>query len=50
MQPSPARSAIGGLIGALMALVGILIGNSVARMTSGGHAEAPGAAVHEQQH
>jgi hypothetical protein len=50
MHPSPAKNAIGGLIGAVVALLGILLGNAVARMTSSEHAAAPGAAVHEQQH
>ena len=49
MQPSPAKNAIGGLVGALLALVGIFIGNAVARMTSGEHAASP-AGVHQAEH
>ena len=48
MDPSPAKNAIGGLIGALMALFGIFIGNAVANLGGGEHAAPAG--VHEAEH
>jgi hypothetical protein len=42
---SGAKNAIGGLIGAIAALIGILIGNSVANMLGGAH---PPAAQHQE--
>jgi hypothetical protein len=38
-QASGALSALGGLIGATLALLGILLGSSVANMTGGEHTE-----------
>lgn len=47
-QPSAAGNVIGGLIGALAALIGIWLGSTVAQMTMGGeHAEAP-AGIHAE--
>jgi hypothetical protein len=37
---SGAKSALGGLVGAIAALIGILIGNGVANMTGGEHPPA----------
>lgn len=34
---SPAKNALGGLVGALAALLGILIGSTVANLTGGEH-------------
>ena len=43
-EPSKWTSALGGLIGAAIALCGILLGSSIARMTVPDHS---GAAHHE---
>jgi len=39
-QPSKWTVALGGLIGAMIALLGILLGNSIARMTVPDHSGA----------
>ena len=42
-QPSAMTSLIGGIIGAMMALVGIWLGHTIGLMVGGEHAEAPSA-------
>lgn len=49
-EPKRWLIVLGGVVGAGVALLGILLGRTVANLTGGEHAAGPGHAVESQEH